>query len=262
MADVNAIEDPYPRVPMLYAWVGPLSSDAQADHTWVTSYETPEQPYPDIEAVIKAGECYWYCCDGYRPAGADGRHARGLIATSPRNMESARKMCAPNEPRAHEAFLQYGIDGICHQVSNRVLASAGRSAATVSLARRYWFSNFVFGTYGRGAAAKSGIALHAFPPPVDEFERHFYDMLGLYANLQPLRRIRDELGRRLDALRGELPKLGALAAQRVNGEIKGHLEKVRAVLAPGEYARLFGEPPGGEVCLVDPGGFAPLKAAA
>ena len=261
-------------VPMLYAWVRPLGSDPEADHTWVTSYEadTPPNRYPDIDAVRQAKESYWYCAGGYYATGCQKHYPEGLIGTVPRNMDGARAICRDNDDQAHKAILRYGVDGICHQVANRVLASAGRSATTVNLARRYWISSFAYGTYGRNidewesCKAKCGIRTltvdfrspaEKFEPPVDEFERHFYDVLGRYAELAPLRALRERLGAALKRTGDDLPHLGREeGAARLNSAINEHLKEAAVLLDPQEYRRVFGELPGSEARLVDPAGLS------
>ena len=238
---------------MLYAWVRPLESDPKADHTWITSYPAEKaKTYPDVDAVRKAGESYWYCAGGYCATGASNTYADGMISVAPRNDEAARAVMPPNDPQAQ--VLQYGIQGICHQIANRVLASAGRAAATVELARRYWISNFAWGTYGRGLPEVK-LVPEGFQPPVDDFERHFYDMLGRYAALAPLRELRTSLGEAITAAGQEARSGAGEVAKRVNALINDHLRQAGRVLDPEEYERIFGERPGVDVQLVDPAGI-------
>jgi hypothetical protein len=52
--------------------------DAQAlpDHTWITTYDSRKIAHKDIEAVVAAGEQFWYCWGLFRAKGAGKRPER------------------------------------------------------------------------------------------------------------------------------------------------------------------------------------------
>ena len=89
-----------------------------ADHTYVTS---------------SAGHV-WNC---------NGRSAGGkAICTGIGNVDRADCLARPHS----HAGIRYAITGVCHQMANRILYPSGR---TVSRARRYLWSCFMYGTYGK-----------------------------------------------------------------------------------------------------------------
>ncbi len=135
----------------LYAWVSPafVKWGSPLDHTWVTSYDSRISGYPTIDAVTKAGESYWYCWGDF--------HSRGRlhdpIATCFNSSGAESCLVSPNVGNGHGTVLWYGIDGVCHQVSNQILyaevAPGGGKPSNVSRARGYKLSSALFGTYGR-----------------------------------------------------------------------------------------------------------------
>jgi hypothetical protein len=54
----------------LYAWAVPVIVPGSPwDHTWVASYDNRAHPYPDIAAVKRAKQDYWYCWGGFHAQG-------------------------------------------------------------------------------------------------------------------------------------------------------------------------------------------------
>lgn len=138
----------------LYAWVSPAFTKwgSPVDHTWVTSYDSRVAAYSTINAVAKAGESYWYCWGDFHSKG----RLRDPIASCLNSSGAERCLVSPNVTNAHGTVLWYGIDGVCHQVSNQILYAeitpGGGKPAIVSRARGYKLSSALFGTYGRREA--------------------------------------------------------------------------------------------------------------
>lgn len=132
-------------VPELRAYANPIGFLAkEADHTWVTNYSaTPSCPNPVPD--------YWYSTGSCHPSGND--HAPQLLAREPANISMAECIARPNittfDPGPPTARIVYGIDGVCHQIANRILAATPNAQpVTVKGAHGYTISRFVYGTYG------------------------------------------------------------------------------------------------------------------
>src|ERR1700680_1537503 len=137
----------------LYAWAAP-AMDAQAlpDHTWVTTYDSRKTAHKDIDAVVAAGEHFWYCWGWFRAKGG----ATGALGDAVGSGALACCLAKPDNDcqstkAARGTIFQYGRHGVCHQLANQVLhatASKGSAPITVRRARGYFWSAFRFGTYG------------------------------------------------------------------------------------------------------------------
>ncbi len=130
----------------LFAWAipSPLTT-SPVDHTWVTTYDAIAKPLDDLAAVVAAGEDYWTCWGVF--------HARGRqIANSEANIGRARCHAlsndTPSNPGTRGTIRRYGMQGVCHQLSNQVLAASSSGRITVKGARGYRASTFIYGTYG------------------------------------------------------------------------------------------------------------------
>ena len=131
----------------LYSWGNPLSFAKFLDHTWVTTYEmTPKQP---------DGSAYWYCWgikhDTYRAQLSQSDGARDLAEKiSPANTPALPSGQSHDQPSdTSGAIVYYGLDGVCHNVANEVLAvtaTTDTEPARVSEAHGYPLSTFLFGT--------------------------------------------------------------------------------------------------------------------
>ncbi|HEY3204988.1 MAG TPA: hypothetical protein VGL03_15165 [Thermoanaerobaculia bacterium] len=125
---VTAAPTPNP-TPTLHAWANPITIAGIrfADHTWVTAYDAPSM-CPPVPA-------YWYSWGGCHATGS-GTTATAL-ASHEADLPVARCICqpdvedylpSPGNP-AHGGIDIYGITGVCHQLSNRILfATAGGAA--------------------------------------------------------------------------------------------------------------------------------------
>ena len=115
-----------------------------ADHTWVTSYDIRTNNYSDIDQVISAQESYWYCKGDF--------HSHGdFIGKINYSSPYANCLVTPNNSiNGNGSIIRYGIDGVCHQVSNQVLYRSKNpfSNLRVDKARGYKLSSSIFETYG------------------------------------------------------------------------------------------------------------------
>lgn len=258
-----------------YAWVVPAyTSGSPVDHTWVTTYDSRRNPYPDIAAVINAGEANWYCWGSFHPHGGTPGNADGYIGSKSGVRKIADCLVLPNadcnaSAAARGTIFTYGIDGVCHQLANQVLyatAAAASPPLTVKAARGYSVSTFLYGTYGlQHAAWQSKLQTCAGVKPMtvipsgaeermdkmpDDFEDHAREVLA----------DKPELLSRLLSLRTEVH---AFAAQKMpgfyppdaaflNARNQHLLDQAAALLGPEDFRNVFGIEPGERIDLVDP----------
>ena len=115
-----------------------------ADHTWVTSYDLRVKNYTNINQVITAQENYWYCKGDFHSYG-------DFIEQINYNSIYSTCLVIPNNSiNGTGSILRYGIDGVCHQVSNQVLYRSKNpfNNLRVNKARGYKYSSSIFETYG------------------------------------------------------------------------------------------------------------------
>src|SRR5258708_6683250 len=141
----------------LYAWAVPaFTSDSPVDHTWVTTYDNRTSVYPNDQAVVVASQFYWFCWGAFHPQGGTPANPRGFLGQQAGDLGLAQCLVTPNAdsrtvPPARGTIFAYGVDGVCHQLANQVLyapVSGGGAPLTVSRARGYMASTFIYGTYG------------------------------------------------------------------------------------------------------------------
>lgn len=269
--------------PRLHAWANPITIGGLrfADHTWVTTYQAPSHcpPLPN----------FWYSWGGCHGSGPDT--AARALGNQAADLAAARCICAPDledylptpDNPAHGGIDIYGISGVCHQLSNRILwATRGGGAAPiiVSDALGYGVSRFLYGTYGVNAAEWGARVLRCTAPippspapgtPVAAAMAvaHTYNFdadlaamldgrLGKEFPRAKAVRIQQVRARLLlakapldRAVRsGELPP--ARFANDVNDLVNQHLRDAAEILTPVEYERLFGLPKGVRIGIVDP----------
>ncbi|HEX2764499.1 MAG TPA: hypothetical protein VHM92_11755 [Allosphingosinicella sp.] len=259
----------------LFAWTAPASVvGAVADHTWVTTYDSRTRAYPDIGAVTAAGEDYWYCWGIFRARGGAPGNPTGFLGSQAGDRNFAACLVAPNldsvrHPPARGTIFRYGLDGVCHQLSNQVLYATGGSGGaplTVSRARGYWASVAVYGSYGRqnaawqhrvrtcsariggggGARAAGDGAMEAH----DEFARRAGELLGDDPEaLASLLQLRAETHRHF----ADRPfgRSGA-SADLLNAFNDMFFDEAARIVGPARFERLFGFRPGEQPALVDP----------
>lgn len=248
----------------MYAWATPaFVNGSPVDHTWVTTFDNNQQNYVDENAVIVAGEDYWFCWGSYHPTGTG-------LGNQPGNLPFATCLVVPNvdsntSHAARGTIFTYGVDGVCHQLANQVLYATGPTPMTVRNARGYMASTFIYGTYGlQNSAWASKVQSCSSPSggggglslapggilPVDDFEKHARTVLVA----DPL------LLNKLLALRADVH---SFAGQKIPGSIPPNaatlnarnqhlIQQAAVLLGPQKFELVFGFPPDQEINLVDP----------
>lgn len=257
----------------LYAWATPafISKGSPFDHTWVTSYDSRNNKLSSISAVINASEHYWYCRGSFHPQGQPG----DPIVTGIPSSGAATCLVGSNKAKSGGTVHWYGIDGVCHQVSNQVLyvtsTPAGGKPLIVSRARGYKLSSALFGTYGRREAEwdvvrlKCGVApnsIRARNWRISLLRKRMAYILNL--SLSEPRVLRLEQSRR--QLLAELDNIG-FATQAPNETIENRVykmnERINSFLQFASelfddgmgFTRMFGIRRGEQIFLIDPSLF-------
>ncbi|MFT0875277.1 hypothetical protein LRC39_14525 [Rhodopseudomonas sp. P1] len=264
----------------LYAWAAPAwSSESPVDHTWVTSYDNQVHPYSTIADVVVAGQSFWYCWGSFHPQGGTPINPTGALGQQSGNLKLAQCLVQPNADSnttaaARGTIYTYGVDGVCHQLANQVLYATANGSVpplTVSKARGYPLSSFIYGTYGlqhtawaAKVASCSGAQLVArLARPggltvvaggegiaVDEFERRATEVLATEpAKLASLLRLRGEVQR---FAAQPWPGTGQPSAEALNARNQHLIDEAAKLLGPEHFRKLFGVEPGAKVTLVDP----------
>ena len=263
----------------LYAWAIPAwSSDSPVDHTWVTTYDNQVHPYNTIADVVVAGQSFWYCWGSFHPQGGTPVNPTGALGQQAGNLKLAQCLVQPNadsntSAAARGTIYTYVVDGVCHQLANQVLyATADGSVPplTVSKARGYPLSSFIYGTYGlqqtawaakvaacsgtqllaRARLGGSVIAASGEGVAMDEFEKRATELLVTEpAKLASLLRLRGEVQR---FAAQSWPGTGQPSAEALNARNQHFIDEAAKLLGPEHFRRLFGAEPGAKVTLVDP----------
>jgi hypothetical protein len=266
-----------------YSWAVPaFVSGAPVDHTWVTTYDNRINPYPDDQTVANANQSYWYCWGSFHPQGETPSLPDGFLGAQTGNLAHAQCLVLTNansqqETAACGTIFTYGIDGICHQLANQVLYATGRGGTlplTVSNARGYPASSFVYGTYGLQHAAWANkqnicaVSQSGFIAPMggdftvltqnEEFEQHVRAVLGpdkeeLVTKLLALR-TEAQTQQRADAFL--LQNATPVTAQALNERNQQILDKAAKLLGDELFTKVFGFAPSEKINLVDPEIFA------
>lgn len=262
----------------LYAWAVPaFTSNSPVDHTWVTTYDNRKNAYANDADVAAAGEFYWYCWGSFHPAGGTPNNRTGFLGEQPGNLAFAQCLVEPNAdsrtvPAARGSIFVYGVDGVCHQLANQVLYATGAGGATpltVSKARGYMASVFIYKTYGLQETAwlnqiakcggqppkESPMAAAAKGPPIsappDQFEAHAREVL----KKDDPKLLTDLLALRSDVQRFSAqpwPGLTSPDAETLNARNQHMLSQAALLLGPQKFEAIFGFPPDQKVDLVDP----------
>ena len=249
---------------LAHVWARPLHfvrlPFRYADHTWITTYAGP---YPTRPAPPPD---FWYCWgDAHEAKQEQGVR---LLACVPIDLRLASCLAQPNIPAEHGGIM-YGIDGVCHQMANRILFAA-RGLPTVSDAQGYEKSYYFYDTYGTNydewELRKERCGLRPRPPSgerrrstlSDRIHNLFRSRLGPAFPEDYISRVEEldeELSRERSTLddavrRGQIH--GAQYADQLNSLFAEHLRRVVAVIGPEAYETVFGERPGDGYELVDP----------
>jgi hypothetical protein len=259
----------------LYAWAVPaFSAGSPVDHTWVTTYDNRVTVYPTDAAVAAAGEDYWYCWGSFHQNGGTPVNPTGFLRSQSGNLGLAQCLVQSNAdsittPAARGTIFVYGVDGVCHQLANQVLY-ATTGPLTVSLARGYMASSFIYGTYGlqhaawaAKIAACSGATLMAQGAPggatmtgsaggssgPDEFETLARQVLGSDdSRLQDLLRLRSEV-HQFSAR--AWPGTGQPSADALNARNQHMIDQAAKLLSPDQFREIFGFSQAEKIDLVD-----------
>ena len=145
----------------LFAW-GNTTKLGVGDHTWVTSSSdgTAKPTDGNVE--------YWYCW-GVHHSSAE------QLGMSTSGASFARKVAKPNDP-SEDVGIKYGIDGLCHQMANRLLRFTNDDDTgkpiKVSRASGYQLSIAMYGEYGGTKLTPAGkLRLRKWERIVDNFQR-------------------------------------------------------------------------------------------
>jgi hypothetical protein len=239
----------------LHGWTTPAAYDPLVDHTWVTTYDIPGSTYQDIGDVVAARQHFWYCWGGFLGS------ASAKIGSGSGSLEQATCVCVPNVTQGdncHGTIYYYGIDGVCHQLANQLLAVTGNASLNASGVRGGNISCWFYGLYGlnggdwassaRRCGVQTGRSLEMVIRPNG-------DSQPPQDKLQELDRIRDSFRAQVQALRPGLHSRSAdpdaLSAQ-INALVNEHLNRAADLLGSPSYQTLFGVPAHQPRTLVDP----------
>lgn len=260
----------------LFAWAVPAYFQGSVvDHTWITTYDSRLTAYPTIADVLAASEHYWYSWGSFHAKGGTPPIPSGFLASGAASLAYATCLCKPDvdsriDPAARGTIFNYGRDGVCHQLANQILWSTGKGGtapATVRLARGYWFSNAIFGTYGKQHAAWASRKLQCASPggsdvmskaadsDVDDFQAHVEASLkGRQAEdkIKSLMDHRRAFMVQVEKLQYAPPGSGAPSASELNRLYSSFLHDAANILGGEDFRLVFGEFPQEDMNIVDP----------
>jgi hypothetical protein len=234
---------------VLYAFANPLTNQL-ADHTWVTDYHQPRCQNPKSR--------YWYATGKCHPTG-DDRHR--LLRQAPADLKVAECIAKPDlstfTAGPATAQIRYGIDGVCHQICNRVLwstAVGGATPITVAGAEGYGASRFAYGTYGtplQWSRLKKDCGVESSSRSlIDDIRSMISQRLGTTVTSDKAEMLVTEhvrLRAELNALEG---RSGSALAAAANGAINASLRRAGESLTADEFQAFFDWPKGREIILV------------
>lgn len=242
----------------LYAWAVPgFFSTSPVDHTWVTTYDNRIDRFENVQRVVKAKQCFWFCWGDFHDRGGTPVSETGFLGELQGNLAQARCLVQPNEGSkdvvaARGTIFRYGRDG--------------RQPLTVAGARGYMFSSFRYGSYGTNNVAwrkkldacgpggrKTGSERRSkrMTQKPDDFETRARDVLkGENRELLP----------KLLALRTQTQRLSSQqwlkssepTAGEINARNQEMFDRAADLLGPENFRKIFGAPAHEEVNLVDP----------
>jgi hypothetical protein len=261
----------------LFAWSVPAYFQGSvADHTWVTTYDSRVKIYPALADVLAAGEHYWYSWGSFHAKGGTPAIADVFLASGGADLLYASCLCAPDvdsniDPAARGTIFSYGRDGVCHQLSNQILWATGRGGvtpATVNMARGYWLSIAIFGTYGKQHAAWASKKIQCSTQggsnamnsgqagsDVDDFQKHLQATLkgpDADAKIESLMKHRRAFMVQVESLQYAPQGSDVVPASELNKAYSSFLHDAADILGPEDFERVFGQPPKDEMNVVDP----------
>lgn len=261
----------------LFAWSVPAYFQGSVvDHTWVTTYDSRVKIYPALADVLAAGEHYWYSWGSFHAKGGTPVNADGFLASAGADLLYASCLCTPDadsniDPAARGTIFSYGRDGVCHQLSNQILWATGRGGATpatVNMARGYWLSIAIFGTYGKQHAAWASKKIQCSTQggsitmnsgnagsDVDDFQEHLQASLkgpGAAAKIQTLMNHRRVFMVEVERLQYAPQGSDVTSASELNKAYSSFLHDAADILGADDFERVFGQRPTDEMNIVDP----------
>ncbi|WP_196486285.1 hypothetical protein [Burkholderia territorii] len=261
----------------LFAWATPaFFKESVVDHTWVTAYDNRILKFPDIQSIISASNHYWYCWGSFHPSGGTPDNADGFLAKGIGSLPYAQCICKENSDSRQDRAAQgtiftYGIDGVCHQLANQVLwatGANGNAPATVSSARGYWFSTFLFGAYGKRQAdwvakytqCQTSWSLEmetrSSGSVTEDFETHVRSVITGPGSEEKVRQLithRTESMDKIEKLQNTTKLLGGgPSADDLNKLYSSFLQKAASILGEDDFKRVFGQSPSDVMNIVDP----------
>ncbi len=255
----------------LYAWAVPaFTTGAPVDHTWVTSYDNRQTVYQNDAQVAAAGQDYWYCWGAFHASGGTPNNPTGYLGDRTGDITLARCLVKSNadcrvDAAARDTIFVYGVDGVCHQLANKVLYSTKGAGLplTVCNARGYIASVFVYGEYGLQPTAWANklascgaptlvaeLGVMAMPGLPDDFEKRAREVIGNEPKL-----LADLLALRAETQRFAAQKWPGVAppsAATINARNQHLIDQAAKLLGPEKFTAIFGFSPGQKIDLVDP----------
>ncbi|MBC3906235.1 hypothetical protein [Undibacterium umbellatum] len=275
-------------MPTLYAWAKPaFFNGSLMDHTWVTDYDNRTQKYLDINEVVANGKNYWYAWGDYHILGSTPLLTDGFVCGGDGSLPLAKCLCLPNVPSkqnhlARGTIFNYGIEGVCHQLTNQILAATD-SKLLVTKVRGYILTTMFFGDYGKSEdkfwnSKYTGCSsqpdsyrsdLMSFKEVqmnrhVDTFETRARSILSGKSNhhkLNKLLELRRAQQSYLHSLSDKIDseKISYPSAEELNAKYNEFLSQAADLLGPAAFQSIFDFPPDTVVKLVDE---SQLKSAA
>jgi len=271
-----------PSTRQLFAWATPINMPGAArwDHTWTTTYDNRVTVYDDIQAVSDANESYWYAWGDFHARGGTPENNTGYLGSQRADLVNSKCIAAANAdcrdvPAARGTIFIFGVDGVCHQLTNQILFSSGTTGSpplTVANAGGYWASSFLYGPYGMNqddwVAKKAGCSIQSSPkvasgasqsapPAVDDFEARARTVLkGQDQKLKSLLELRAEMQSFISRTRDISTNL---SAESLNARNQERLDEAARLLGPDAFKQIFGYPPEERIYLVDPSMMRPIK---
>jgi hypothetical protein len=252
-----------------YVWVTPaFSRYSPVDHTWVTSYDNRLNSFDTISKVARAGEHYWYCRGSFHATGCTPKRPDGFVYNQAINSAIAICLVDENNPKAGGTIKHYGIDGVCHQVSNQVIYPAPNrhyDPLKKLKIRGYSASTAIYGRYGRKVSEWSQRTARCIPqtsykqPPMSLFVQRATAVLQLPVasnTMRSLESLRLSLLSEIDEIGYKPPddhESPENKADAINDRIHSYLFKTSEFMrdVPEKFYKIFGVKIGEKIDLVD-----------
>lgn len=231
------------------------------NHSWVTTYAAK---HPNGFTDPRK-EYYWYCWGEFHSGTAEDQQPspyQALKGPLVADLELAKCICQPNTPSNPgrpswpSAGIEgaYGVGGVCHQVANRILWSAGIQAATkeaytVEGTRGWQLSWDIFGPYGYGNDPSNWIEVlnrcsGLGPDGLNLIKRMNKSRPKLHKRISDRLRsilekvLKDKEG--FDAKRMDRSLSAEQHAHAVNGLVRKYLVESAAVIGRRDFKEYFG----------------------